>query len=90
MAGRTLANGYGSEHKRERARWAAIIATRPVPCARGCGRLIRHGERWDLGHSDDRRRWTGPECVQCNRSAGGRASIESRFGGRRSVSRSWR
>ena len=62
---------YGPAHKRERKRWINILAREGVvPCAR-CHQPIHHGDTWDLGHTDDRTAWTGPECVSCNRSAGG-------------------
>lgn len=64
--------GYGREHQRERKRWERILAVELVtPCAR-CHEPIHHGDKWDLGHTDDRTGWTGPECIRCNRSAGGR------------------
>lgn len=65
----TAQRGYGAAHQAERRRWSVIIATRgPIPCARGCGTLIHDGDDWDLGHTDDRTAWTGPECRRCNRS----------------------
>ena len=73
MARRTTTErGYGAAHQRERSRWEALLQEQPVECARGCGTLIHAGDRWDLGHTADRTAWTGPECVSCNRSAGGR------------------
>lgn len=60
--------GYGKEHQAERARWAADVADGFVNCAR-CGKLIEPGEPWDLGHTDDRTGWTGPEHRRCNRAA---------------------
>ena len=65
--------GYDTSHDRERARWATILRTTPTPCAR-CGALIQPGEPFDLGHTDDRTGWTGPEHARCNRSAGGSAA----------------
>ena len=67
----TTARGYGAEHQAMRRLWEPKIATGRVNCAR-CGKPIGPGEQWDLGHSDDRSRWIGPEHSLCNRSAGGR------------------
>lgn len=67
--GTTAARGYGTEHRALRAKWAAIIKIRAVPCAR-CGNLIERGAPFDLGHSDDRQAYRGPEHPGCNRSAG--------------------
>ena len=67
--GRTVARGYGVEHKRLRAAWAPRVATGQVACAR-CGLPIPAGERWDLGHDDrDRRLPAAPEHAACNRRA---------------------
>ena len=68
--GTTTARGYGGTHQAERARWKAILRTREVPCAR-CGEPIPQGSEFDLGHTDDRTGWIGPEHPECNRSAGG-------------------
>lgn len=64
--------GYGREHQEERASWAQDVAGGTVACAR-CGMRIGASEAWDLGHSDDRTRWSGPEHRRCNRAAGLRA-----------------
>jgi hypothetical protein len=62
--------GYGSRHRKLRARWAARVAAGGVACAR-CGRLIEPGEPFDLGHSDeDRSQYVGPEHRACNRGLG--------------------
>lgn len=78
--GKTTARGYGSQHQALRrqllARW------RPGdPCAR-CGQPMMY--RWlctsdgrrvsaiDLGHTDDRRGYTGLEHRACNRRDGQR------------------
>jgi len=65
--------GYDRKHDQLRKQWAPIVATGTVKCAR-CGQVIAADEPWDLGHSDDRTRWTGPEhAARCNRRAGGQA-----------------
>lgn len=64
----TAARGYGRSHQRLRKRWAMRVYTGKIPCAR-CGLLIARDEPWDLGHSDDRRSYTGPEHRACNRGA---------------------
>ena len=74
------ARGYGPDHRRMRAAVAPHVRSGRAVCTR-CGkpiRLVRDAlgrlvpEPWDLGHSDDRRTWTGPEHASCNRSAGAR------------------
>ncbi|GAA1992831.1 hypothetical protein GCM10009718_33170 [Isoptericola halotolerans] len=65
------ARGYGAAHRRERARWQRTVDQGLASCAR-CHGPILPGEQWDLGHTDDRTGWTGPEHPSCNRSAGGR------------------
>jgi hypothetical protein len=89
--GKTAERGYGTQHQRMRryllARW------RPGdPCAR-CGQPMLH--RWlidasgrrvsaiDLGHTDDRRGYTGLEHRACNRRDGQRktAAIARARGG---------
>lgn len=90
MGRSTADRGYGAAHRRERARWAALLESDgPVPCAKGCGRLIHHGSRWDLGHTDDRTGWTGPECIPCNRGAGGRNGAAVTNAARTTTFREW-
>ena len=69
--GSRQARGYDRAHDAERARLAPIVAMGTVSCAR-CGYLIGARAPWDLGHTDDRTAWTGPEHQRCNRQAGGR------------------
>lgn len=70
--GTTTERGYGTEHRRERRRWADRLRREgSLPCAR-CGEPIHHGEAWDLGHTDDRGAYIGPEHQACNRADGGR------------------
>jgi hypothetical protein len=67
--------GYDAAHDRLRAEWAPRVATGRVRCGKPeCGRLIGAREPWDLGHTEDRRGYRGPEHVACNRSDGGRAA----------------
>jgi cytochrome c2 len=68
--GSTKARGYGLAHKQERQRWAPKVEAGLVDCAR-CHQPIQPGRPWDLGHTDDRAAWTGPEHRVCNRRAGG-------------------
>lgn len=65
--------GYNAEHDRLRRAWAPRVATGTVPCAK-CGVSIAATQSWDLGHSDDRATYMGPEHAACNRSAAGRKS----------------
>jgi hypothetical protein len=70
--------GYDAGHERERERWRPHVEAGQVDChAHVCLMPIKRiliGARWDLGHTDDRTAWTGPEHRRCNRAAGGRAS----------------
>lgn len=74
--GSTASRGYGREHRAERSKWKAIISRRAVPCSR-CGRPIERGASFDLGHTDDRRGYLGPEHPSCNRSAAGSSRLHS-------------
>lgn len=66
------ARGYGRDHQAERARWAPIVATGHVKCAR-CRLPIAPAAPWDLGHVDeDRSKYAGPEHEACNRATSGR------------------
>lgn len=83
----TTQRGYGTAHQATRKRWARRLKQGPIPCAR-CGKPIHHGDPWDLGHTDDRTTWTGPEHVHCNRSAGGRnGAIKTNQ--QRNITRTW-
>lgn len=58
---------YGSRHQRNRAAWAAIVATGKVTCWR-CRRPIEPGTDWDLGHRPGKP--SHPEHAnECNRSS---------------------
>lgn len=63
--------GYDRAHERERERWRPVVELGQVDChAPTCvmpTRRIHIGQPWDLGHTDDRSTWRGPEHVPCNR-----------------------
>ncbi len=65
------ARGYGAAHDKLRKQWAPKVATGRVKCAR-CNKPIKVGQSWDLGHSDDRTSYRGPEHRKCNRATMGR------------------
>lgn len=69
--GSRQARGYDARHDQERARLAPTVTRGRTRCAK-CGHLIDPGTPWDLGHTDDRTAWTGPEHLRCNRAAAGR------------------
>ena len=65
--------GYGAAHQALRRKWVPSVEAGLVDCAR-CGVRIQPGEPWDLGHTEDRTGYNGPEHRSCNRSAGARNS----------------
>jgi hypothetical protein len=89
---KTAAAGYGAAHKRERARWLALLErTGTLPCTR-CTRPVIHGQRVELDHCDDCRRTGASGCPRChagylglahrlcNGSAGARTAARNRNG----------
>ena len=68
--------GYDAAHDHERERWAPIVASGAAQCANPIclrpTRTIYPHEPWDLGHTEDRSGWRGPEHRACNRAEGGR------------------
>ncbi|WP_309080290.1 hypothetical protein [Zhihengliuella sp.] len=81
--GRTAARDYGAKHQRQRR----DIERRGIEnyrCAK-CGEQFEPGEPFHLGHTNDRRAWSGPEHVRCNLGAAGRAAhaVFDRADGRR-------
>ena len=78
---KTSMRGYGSTHQRTRKQLAPAVVAGGVRCGKGAtckfaemvngclvGGLIEPGESWDLGHTADRRGYTGPEHRACNRA----------------------
>jgi hypothetical protein len=79
--------GYDHRHDQQRERWRPKVDAGLVDCAR-CLKPIRAGQPWDLGHTDDRTAWTGPEHASCNRRAGALVANALRATGVR-TSRKW-
>lgn len=90
---KTTERGYGTAHQTERKRWEAQVATGTITCARQgpkcTGQPIAPNQAWDLGHTDDRTAWTGPECIPCNRGAGGRNGAIATHLKRQTTTRDW-
>lgn len=68
--GSASVRGYDRAHQLERERLRPDVEAGLANCAR-CGEWIAPGELWDLGHTDDRTAWSGPEHRRCNRAAPG-------------------
>lgn len=79
--------GYDHRHDNERRRWEPKVNAGLVDCVR-CRRPIQPGSAWDLGHTDDRSAWSGPEHASCNRRAGALVANALRATGVR-TSRDW-
>ena len=69
--GSPTARGYGADHRRRRAAIVAKINTGEVVRCIDCGVRLTPATL-DLGHTEDRRGYRGPQCQGCNRSDGGR------------------
>lgn len=69
--GTTRQRGYGHRHRSLREQWKPKVEAGKVKCWR-CDKPIRPGDKWDLGHSDDRSHYEGPEHIQCNRATAAR------------------
>jgi len=66
--GSTTQRGYGQQHRRLRETLRPSVERGEIDCWR-CGNRIMPRDAWDLGHSDDRTEYRGPEHAACNREA---------------------
>jgi len=71
------ARGYGRAHRRMRLLVAPFVRSGRAVCGR-CGLPISPGSDWDLGHTEDRSAYSGPEHAACNRAAGARKTNRAR------------
>jgi hypothetical protein len=67
--GSSTARGYGSAHQRHRTTYTDQLAAGVQLRCRTCGDPITV---FDLGHTEDRTAYLGPQCLPCNRGDGGR------------------
>lgn len=77
--GSSTARGYDAAHRHLRRVWEARLATGETHICAKCGQPVTATDQWDLGHTDNRQSWTGPEHRSCNRKDGqhkATASIE--------------
>lgn len=77
--GSSTARGYDAAHRHLRRAWEARLATGETHTCAKCGQPVTAADQWDLGHTDNRQSWTGPEHRSCNRKDGqhkAAASIE--------------
>ncbi len=85
--GTTAQRGYGTPHRKLRARWKPVVDAGHGIChAAICLMPTRHitpGTPWHLGHTPDRTAWTGPEHERCNESDGARRGNRNRPSPRR-------
>lgn len=68
--GSSTARGYDAAHRHLRRAWEARLATGETHTCAKCGQLVTATDQWDLGHTDNRQSWTGPEHRHCNRQDG--------------------
>jgi hypothetical protein len=75
---------YDTEHRHLRAWWQQRVdwgeAVCHAPVCLDKSRRIEPGSPWCLGHSADRKSWTGPEHRQCSNESGLRLAAARRAG----------
>lgn len=70
--GSSTARGYDAAHRHLRRQWEARLAAGETHTCAKCGQPVTATDQWDLGHTDNRQSWTGPEHRSCNRQDGQR------------------
>lgn len=75
--GSSTARGYDAAHRHLRRAWEARLATGETHTCAKCGQPVTATDQWDLGHTDNRQSWTGPEHRSCNRQDGQRKATAS-------------
>lgn len=83
------ARGYGPRHLALRKQWEHRLNSGEIHLCAKCDEPINPFGEWDLGHTDDRTGWTGPEHVYCNRAAGARNATRVRENRKRTIKRTW-
>jgi hypothetical protein len=75
---------YDREHRNLRAWWQTRVdwgeAVCHAPVCLAETREIKPGEKWCLGHTADRKGWTGPEHKRCSDQSGLRLADARRRG----------
>lgn len=85
----THERGYGRPHQLKRAEYQKVVDAGAAECWR-CGKPIRPGDDWHLGHDDhDRTKYRGVECPACNLEHGGRSGAAATNAKHQMITREW-